>query len=176
MPFGHRHSLLGSSCVRRRIGIPHGQPTRHKHHLDPDGVVTFRMRQIRPGRVPSVPRGRWCAPARPNPSGRHLSPHNDRPLPPAETSHRARVLMTRRQRGFTRFTRPVFPSLWPPDGTAALGPSPQASHPAVTRDARRGRDGPCALDQTLRLRHQPNLLRRTSLHSCDFVSHDQVQP
>jgi len=29
--------------------------------------------------------------------------------------------MTRRQRGFTRFTRPVFPSLWPPDGTATLG-------------------------------------------------------
>ena len=29
--------------------------------------------------------------------------------------------MTKRQRGFTQFTRPVFPSLWPPDGTAALG-------------------------------------------------------
>jgi hypothetical protein len=123
--------------------------------LDPDGVVTFRTRQIRPGRAPSVPRGRWCAPARPSSPRRHPSPHNDRPLPHAGTSHRARVLMTRRQRGFTQFTRPAFPSLWPPDGTAALGPLPRASHPAVTRDARRGGDGPCALDQTLRLRHQP---------------------
>jgi hypothetical protein len=79
--------------------------------LGPDGIVTFRTRQIRPGRVPSVPRGRRCAPTRPNPPGWHLSPHNDRPLPPARTSHRARVLMTRRQRGFTRFTRPAFPSL-----------------------------------------------------------------
>jgi len=31
--------------------------------------------------------------------------------------------MTRRQRRFTQFTRPVFPSLWPPDGTATLGHS-----------------------------------------------------
>src|SRR6476469_5539531 len=45
---------------------------------------------------------------------------------------------------------------------------PRASHPAVTRDARRGGDGPCALDRTLRLRHQPNLLRRESLPACDF--------
>jgi hypothetical protein len=35
---------------------------------------------------------------------------------------------------------------------------PWASHPAVTRDARRGGDGPCALDRALRLRHQSNLL------------------
>ena len=33
------------------------------------------------------------------------------PYLPLKTSHRAGVLMTRRQRGFTRFTRPAFPSL-----------------------------------------------------------------
>ena len=29
--------------------------------------------------------------------------------------------MTRHHRGFTAFTRPAFPCLWPPDGTGALG-------------------------------------------------------
>src|SRR3954451_6311261 len=57
-----------------------------------------------------------------------------------------------------------------------LGLLPRASHPAVTRDARRGGDGPCALDRVLRLSTQPNLLRRILLFSCDLVSHDPVQP
>jgi hypothetical protein len=65
--------------------------------------------------------------------------------------------MTRRQRGFTRFTRPVFPSLWPPGGRGALGPLPRASHPTVTHDARRGGDGPCALDRALNPRQQQHL-------------------
>ena len=88
---------------------------------DSIGVVTFRMRQKRPGWVPSVPRERWCAPARLDFSGRHLPSSNGRPLFSRWCFPSAKVLMTRRRRGFTRFTRPVFPSLYPPDGTAALG-------------------------------------------------------
>jgi len=42
---------------------------------------------------------------------------------------------------------PVRPSpcLWLPDGAGALGREPRASHPAVTRDARQGGDGPRTL-------------------------------
>ena len=87
-PFGCRRSLLEPSCAR--CGIPPSSRSAYQAHtgLDHIGVVTFHMRQIRPGWVPSGPRGRWCAPARPNPSGRHLPPHSDRSLSPTETSHR----------------------------------------------------------------------------------------
>ena len=107
------------------------------------------MRQVRPGWAPSVPRGRWCAPARPDSSGRHPPPCNGRPLSPAGASHRAEVPMTRRHRGFTcvhpsGLPQPVTPG-WNRDPWAF----PRASHLAVTRDARRGGDGPCARDRTL---------------------------
>lgn len=155
LPLGHRHSLLGSSCARWDIVHPHGRPTsRNVLRLDPIGVVTFHMRQIRPGWAPSEPRGRWCAPARPNPSGQHPPPCNGRSLSPAGASHRAEVPMTRRHRGFTcvhpsGLPQPVTPG-WNRDPWAF----PRASHPAVTRDARRGGDGPCARDRTLHPRRQ----------------------
>ena len=80
--FSGRPAPAGDSAFLT-VGLP-GTDLR----LDPIGVVTFRMRQIRPGWVPSVPRGRWCAPARPNPSGRHLPPSSGQSLSPAGTSHR----------------------------------------------------------------------------------------
>ena len=89
---GHLGRLVTAADVLRPPG--HRSTSRSTYQtqlplgLDTDGVVTFRMRQIRPGWVPSVPRGRRCAPARPSPSGRHLSPPSDRPLSPAEPSHR----------------------------------------------------------------------------------------
>ncbi len=76
----HRHSLLEPSCPRCGIQPSSQSAYRPRKRLDRIGIVTFRMRQTRPDWVPSVPRGRWCAPARPNSPGRHLSPHNDRPL------------------------------------------------------------------------------------------------
>ena len=48
---------------------------------------------------------------------------------------------------------------------------PRAPHPAVTRSARRGGDGPCALDRELRHRHQSISLQRAPLITCDLVSH-----
>jgi len=112
-PVAFRRPAFASRIVLRP---PEDRPSSRSAHqtrmrLDPDGVVTFRTRQLRPGWVPSVPRGRWCAPARPNPSERHPPPHNGRPLSPAGATHHTGVTMTRRHRGFTSFTRPVFPSL-----------------------------------------------------------------
>ena len=51
------------SCSRRGIGLPHGQPT-GPAGPDPVGVSTFRTIELRPGWVPSIPRGRWCPPGR----------------------------------------------------------------------------------------------------------------
>jgi hypothetical protein len=122
--------------------------------LDPIGVFTFRMRQTRPGWAPSEPRdGGALPPGQVPPSGtRRLA--TARSLSPAGASHRAEVPMTRRHRGFTclhpsGLPQPVTPG-WNRDPWAF----PRASHPAVTRDARRGGDGPCALEGTLHPRHQ----------------------
>ncbi len=79
--------------------------------LDRNGIVTFRMRQIRPDWVPSGPRG-MVVRTRPAKSVRTAPAAFQRPIPISRWNFpSARVLMTRRQRGFTRFTRPVFPSL-----------------------------------------------------------------
>ncbi len=130
-----------------------------RSRLDSIGVFTFHMRQVRPGWMPSEPRGRWCAPARPNPSGRHLPPSNGRSLfsrwripsrgsADDEASSRVHVIHP------SGLPQPVTPG-WN-EGPWAL---PRASHPTVTRDARRGGDGPHALDRALHLRHSSNLLR-----------------
>ena len=56
--------------------------------------------------------------------------------------------MTRPQRRFTQFTRPVFPSpVAPGMEQGALGLLPRASNPAVTSDARQGGDRPQAQAQ-----------------------------
>src|SRR5262245_9631783 len=134
------------------------------------------MRQIRPGWMPSGPRGQWCAPARLDPSGRHPPPSNGRPLSSAGASHRAEVLMTRRHRGFTSFTGPVFPSLLSPDGTGILGhflglrtPQSPATH-AEAGTVRAHWTGHYILD-----------IRRTSFDKwrcthATCVSHDLVEP
>ena len=51
LPFGDRHSLLGSSCARRGLGLPHGQPTRREHAWTPTGLSrSARDRNDRGGR------------------------------------------------------------------------------------------------------------------------------
>jgi hypothetical protein len=60
-PFGHRHSLLGHPLPAGELGLPHGRLTGpHGWEPDPDGVVTFHAHEIRPGWVPSIPRGLRC--------------------------------------------------------------------------------------------------------------------
>lgn len=109
---------------------------------DPVGVSSFPAPETRPGRVPSVRRGRWCSPSRPHVSGWHpppppaASPCTPLPLPSGgacddDASARVHVL---HPSGLllacaSRMRR------------AALGFSPAASNPAVTGDARQGGDG-----------------------------------
>jgi hypothetical protein len=71
------------------------------------------------------------------------------PTPPAahprprSSIHPPGLTLTRRSGGSLTFTRPAFPSPTPPDGSGGrFGFCPEASHPAVTSDARPGGDGP----------------------------------
>lgn len=109
-----------------------------------DGVSVFHTLQTRPGRVPSIPRGRWCPriesltslmpPAGPSPAGpchpRHLPTEGLNVNEGSSTVHlrspiQAFPLPTRRRQ--TDDELRLFP--W-------------ASHPVVTNDARHGGDGP----------------------------------
>jgi hypothetical protein len=47
----------GRPAPAAELRFPYGRPTKRNFHLDLNGIVTFHMRQIRPGWMPSVPRG-----------------------------------------------------------------------------------------------------------------------
>lgn len=151
--------FLGHPAPAREFSVPYGRLTRTKFIPDPDGVVTFRMSETRPGRVPSVPRGRWCAPGRRALPGRHLSPFNDRSLYPAVNFHLARLILTRRHQGFIRIhpsglPQPVTPGWNGNPWTITPGFAPR-SHPRCT--LRRGwalRTGPGTIPPVLTVLHR----------------------
>ena len=74
------------------MSSPYGRPTRPEG-LDPDGVSTFRTHQIRPGRAPSIARGRWCSSRPTTIIGLRLSHHSDLSLRPATTTHPCEALL-----------------------------------------------------------------------------------
>ncbi len=108
------------------VGLP-----RQRRCRDPDGVTAFRTHELRSGWAPSVPRGRWCSPRPRRLTAGRLPLRNGQSLHPAQALHHAGLRITRHQRGFKQFARPIFPS---PVATrmeqAALGLEPRASHPA----------------------------------------------
>ena len=143
------------SCAFLTVGLPAIDPP------DPNGVVVLRMSKTRPGRAPPLPRGRWCAPGRRLSSGRHPPLSCGQSLRPRWNIPSAGVTFTRRHRGFTH-VRPSPQDGWLPPRSREASPLPaglllargprmereplrllpRASHPAVTRDARRGGDRP----------------------------------
>ena len=147
------------------VGLPGIRP-------DPDGVSTFRTCEIRPGWVPSLPRGRRCSPGQmpcpasacrfspASPCTPHLHPTSGAPFYEASTRVHA-----------------IHPSglpltCDPPDGTDGPWAFPCAPHPAVTSGARQG---------GARREHAPRTTRPTSsalqstssLARCDLVSQRQ---
>ena len=125
LPFGYRRSLLGPSCARRGVQ----PPSRSAHQVRTSSPGPRRGCHV-PHETDTTGLGALCTPgtvvrSRPAKSLRAAPATSQWPAP---ISHcivpSAGVLMTRRQRGFTLFTRPVFPSLSPPDGTGTLGLSP----------------------------------------------------
>jgi hypothetical protein len=60
LPFGYRHSLLGRPVPATEFRFPYGRPTTTPRCDGPDGVTTFHTHEIRPGRVPAIPREQRC--------------------------------------------------------------------------------------------------------------------
>ena len=139
------------------VGLPDKSP-------DPDGVTTFRTHELRPGWVPSYTPGTAVL----IPAGRRSPPApaaSQRPVPtPRSNIPSLRGSLTRHQRGFKQFTRPVFPSPVAPGWNGALGLSPELRTPPITGDARRGGDRPMSTGLELRVRHQPNLQSASFSH------------
>ena len=164
-PAAFRPPAFASWVILSRWGI---QPSSRSAYRtppcgpDPSGVSVLRMNKLRPGWALSLSRGRWCPP------GQGLAPAGTcrfpRPVPAAPPAHfpSAGGTFTRRQREFTPFTHHPRPGWLPAQGREprlqapaglllAHGPRmehgplrllPRAPHPAVTRDARQGGDGP----------------------------------
>src|SRR5450759_3420944 len=97
---------------------------------------------------------------------------SQRPVPkPCAHNPPAGAWMTRCQRRFTQFTRPVFPLPVAPRWNGSPWAFRRASDPAVTSDARRGGDRPLSTSPELRCRHQSTLPSSSSLAMCDLMSH-----
>jgi hypothetical protein len=154
-----RRWLLGSSSPRWGVA-PSSRSAYRRTSPDPNGVVMSRMYKIRSGRVPPLPRGRWCAPDRRLSSGRHPPLSSGQSLRPRCHIPSAGVTFTRRHRGFTcvhpspqddrmqsrsREARSLPAGLLlarcPRMEREPLRLGPRASHPVVTRRARRGGGG-----------------------------------
>jgi hypothetical protein len=145
------------------VGLP-------AHRPDPDGVTAFRTHELRPGWVPPIPRGRRCS-SRTEGRAQPAPAASRRPvLSPCSGIPSAGLCFTRHQRGFKRFTRPVFPSpVAARMKRAALGLWPRASHPADQEpdDARQGGDRPSSTDlkQRSTASAEPSILRIHSLRA-----------
>src|SRR6266545_3240950 len=110
---------------------------------------------------------------------RRLPLHGGQSLHPAPTAHLAGLRVTRHQRGFKPFTRPVFP---PPVATrmerAALGLSPELRTPPTRsrrRTPRRGQAIEHVPGTTRSTSHQSILQSCSSLTTCDLASHDELR-
>jgi hypothetical protein len=79
-----RHWLVGSSCARWAVRLPHGRPT--ESASDPIGVATLPARELRPGWVPSLLPGVRCPHGRHRQSGRRRPPPSGPPLDPGAAS------------------------------------------------------------------------------------------
>ena len=174
-PFGHRHSLLGHPVPAEGVG-PSSRSAYRPDGRTPTGLPRSARTSYDRGGRPLYPEDGG---AHPGPGGlpsRRLPLTSGQSLHPAPTSHRARLRLTRHQRGFKQFTRPVFPS---PAAArmerAAAWAFPRASHPADQEpdDARRGGDRPSSTDLELPAQHHIALILQSgsSLNTCDLASH-----
>ena len=176
LPFGYRRSLPGPSCARWGTGPSSRSAYRQTGRRTPSGLSCSACDRCGRGGRPLNPGDDGALPAgQVRPAGTRRLPAAG-PCSPAFCLPPAEVLMTRRHRGFTcvhpsGLPQPVVPRV----EREPLGLS-RAPHPAVTRSARRGGDGPCALDRELRHRHQSISLRRVPLIACDLMSHRLIQP
>ena len=120
--------FLGHPAPAGEFGLPHGRPTETPACArTPTGFPRSTRSEIRPGWVPSVPRGRRCSPGRirvlrPAPAA------SQRPVPtPRCHIPSAGLTMTRHQRGFTH----VHPSGLPLACSPRMEREPLGFHPGL---------------------------------------------
>jgi hypothetical protein len=118
--------FLGHPVPAGELGLPHGRLTEPINGSDSDGVSTFRTRETRPGRVPSMPRGGGVHATGQVPPAAACrfpaaspAPRSDIPPPGAHFDEAS-------SKGSLTLTRPVFPSPVTPgrDGES-LGLNPE---------------------------------------------------
>ena len=161
-----------SSCARQgswaflAVGLPVLLPG-----PDPDGVATFRAHELRPGWVPSLPRGLRCPHGRQVIPGRRMPPCSGPSLYPRPATHHRRLLITRHHQGFTVVHRPAFPSPVAPGWNG----SPRACSPGLHTPplpAAHAGVGTGIVGHLPELRHHQLVLQSTQpLTACDLVSH-----
>ena len=154
------------------VGLPDLGP-------DLDGVTAFRTHELRPGWVPPLPRGRRCSSRPSRFLDRRLPLYRGQSLYPAPASHLAGLRLTRHQREFTQFTRPIFPS--PVASRMEREPSgfpPRASHPADQEPTTHAEAGTGhrarTWNYTLNIT-SVDLQSCSSLTTCDLASHIEKQ-
>ena len=149
-----------SSCSRRGVR-PSSRSAYRTNGPDLDGVTAFRTHEQRPGWAPSIPRGQRCSPrtgedAQPAP----VASQRLVPKPRRQHSTDARLRLTRHQRGFKQFTRPVFPSPAAPGwngSPSAFPPSFAPRRPGAGRRTSGAGTGHRARTRNNALRHRPSL-------------------
>ena len=172
LPFGLRRWLLGHPIPAGELGLPHSRLT-GANGPDLDGVTAFRTHELRPGWVPSLPRGRRCSYRPTGVFGRRLPLLSGHVPAPRSSIPSARAPITGHRRGFAQFPVRSSPRLRPPGWNGEpLGFSP-SSHPADQEpdDARRGRDGPGARPEITSFGITPTSLPTQPLTACDLASH-----
>jgi hypothetical protein len=108
--------LLSRPAPAEEFSLPHGRPTNHRHRQpDLNRVSTFPTRETRSGWMPPLPRGSGVLPVGKECPDQHPLLRSSQPYTPTTTFHPWRLTVTRHQRRFTRFTRPIFLSPVPPE-------------------------------------------------------------
>jgi len=109
LPFGHRRSLLGHPIPAEGLGPPHGRLTGHVDRTSTGLPRSARTSNDREG-CPLYPGDDGAHPGQRTVLSRRLPHLNGTSLHPAPTLHLTGLHITRHQRRFKQFTRPVFPS------------------------------------------------------------------
>lgn len=159
-----------SSFPAREFGSPHGRLT-GQGRTQTGFPRSARTRHDRDG-CPLYPGDDGARPDRPRSPTRVCRISSATSLHPATTTHHARLCFTRHQRGFKRFTRPVFPSPDTPGWNESVFgfPPSSAPRPRERRTSGQGqatRHGP----ETTLYVIDPASNLACLLNACDLASH-----